>query len=227
MRENRCTMMIIRLAGLIWLLLIVGLEPAGADPLGYASDWSSWITPPGDSAQEENVRVWIANETGRASRFKVDILDASNAVIRHFVDGKMKAGYLNLYWDRKDDQGDWVLAGEYRYQVIIKQKTRTGSLKVAYAPEELLVNVFPEDPRSPGTIRYDIRADSLRVTAGVYFWNGRPKNVPITDSLFYRGSYTFTWTNPGDSKRAIYAFQLTAAGITHKVRIIGATDDAK
>lgn len=201
------------------LLLMIASQTALAERPRYTKDWREWVEMPADSIQEEERRIWIANETGQFQRIRIDILDLSNQVIRHFIEADFNPGYVNVYWDKKNDSGLWVEPGRYRYRLTVIGKEKSGSLRASFDPNELLVELYPETKGSPGLIRFDITRDSVLVSAGIYLWGGRSISLLMTDSLHLKGSYQFRWTNSEEMHQAAYSFHLTAAGITHQTKI--------
>ena len=201
------------------LTLIVANSSVLAGKPTYSKDWREWGEMPPDSIQEDQLRIWLANESTQTMRFRIDILDRSGKVIRHFIEDNMNPGYLNVYWDKKSDSGSWVEPGEYQYRLMAQGKEKTGKLVASFDPAELVVLVYPEAEDTPGVIRYDILDDSVSVTIGVYRWRGNSVFEPIVDSMHARGSYQFEWTNQKNIRRGNYRFHLKAAGITHKSKI--------
>lgn len=212
---------------LILILLLVASNSVMAGPSAYSKSLGEWIEEPTDSIQEDQRRIWLANESGRTLRIRIDIFDRSNRVVRHFVEANIGPGYVNIYWDKKDDSGLWVSPGEYQYRIDLQGKEKTGKLIASFDPSELLVQIYPEAKDSPGLIRYDILGDSVLVTAGVYLLGGKRISVSIVDSLHLKGSYQFKWNNPGDTHKAAYRFKLKAAGVTHKTKISRVVNEKK
>ncbi len=90
------------------------------------------MTPPADSADRENLRIWVPVERGSRCRLTVDILDCKNQVVRHLVNYLAGRGYHNFYWDKKDDSGAFVDSGTYRYRIDDCGNKKRGQVKVVY-----------------------------------------------------------------------------------------------
>ena len=64
------------------LTLIVANSSVLAGKPTYSKDWREWGEMPSDSIQEDQLRIWLANESTQTMRFRIDILDRSGKVIR-------------------------------------------------------------------------------------------------------------------------------------------------
>ena len=91
------------------------------------------MTAPADSADRENLRIWVPVERRSKCKLTVDILDNDNQVIRHLVDILAGPGYYNFYWDKKTDSGAFVDSGAYRSQIDDCGKKKREQLQVSYS----------------------------------------------------------------------------------------------
>ena len=118
---------------IISVVLLTTFNPAAA-----GQTLKEIMTPPADSADRENLRIWLPIERRSKCRLTVEILDSDNQVIRHLVDFLAGPGYYNFYWDRKTEldsnifTGKYAWEGEYTYRVNNCGKVNYGSLIVDY-----------------------------------------------------------------------------------------------
>ncbi len=114
------------------LLIVAVVLLSTFNPAAAGQTLKEIMTPPADSADRENLRIWVPVERGSRCRLTVDILDCNNQVVRHLVDLLAGRGYHNFYWDKKDDSGFFVDSGTYRYQIDDCGDKKSGQIKVAY-----------------------------------------------------------------------------------------------
>ena len=113
------------------------------------------MTPPVDSVDRENLRIWVPVERRSKCRLTVDILGDSNQVIRHLVDFLAGPGYYNFYWDKKDDSGAFVDSGTYRCQIDDCGNKKISQIKVGY------VGIRIEIQSALGLFAQEIKAKSM------------------------------------------------------------------
>ena len=99
------------------------------------------MTPPADSSDKENLRIWVPVERTSTCRMTINILNSKSDVIRHLVDALIPTGYHNFYWDKKTDSGEYVRAGAYGYLIDDCGKQDSGEVLVAYGPDEIVVDL--------------------------------------------------------------------------------------
>lgn len=121
---NSC-MKILLIAGFISLFSI--------QPVSAGQTLKEIMTPPADSVDRENLRIWVPVERGSRCRMTVDILDDSNQVVRHLVNYLAGRGYHNYYWDKKDDSGAFADSGSYTYLVDNCGKKKRGQIQVSFS----------------------------------------------------------------------------------------------
>ncbi len=121
------------------VLLLSVFQPAAA-----GQTLKEIMTQPADSADRENLRIWVPVERGSRCRLTVDILDCNNQVVRHLVDLLAGRGYHNFYWDKKDDSGFFVDSGTYTYLIDDCRKKKRGEIKASYSGVVINVVFFDE-----------------------------------------------------------------------------------
>jgi len=115
------------------LIIVSALLLSAIQPAAAGQTLKEIMTPPADSADKENLRIWVPVERGSRCRLTVDILDCNNQVVRHLVDLLAGRGYHNFYWDKKDDSGWFVDSGTYRYQIDDCGQKKRGEIRASYA----------------------------------------------------------------------------------------------
>ena len=129
---------------IISVVLLTTFNPAAA-----GQTLKEIMTPPADSADRENLRIWLPIERRSKCRLTVDIMDDSNHVVRHLVNYLAGRGYHNFYWDKKNDSGTFVDSGTYRYRIDDCGNKKRGQVKVVYTgiviEVESALGVFAEE----------------------------------------------------------------------------------
>jgi hypothetical protein len=97
------------------------------------------MTPPADSLEKENVRIWIPIERRSKCYLTIDIMNQKSQVIRHLVDLMAGPGYHNFYWDKKDDSGAFVDSGTYTYEANNCGKKSYGEVRAVYGKTRLKI----------------------------------------------------------------------------------------
>lgn len=154
------------------------------------------MTPPGDPNDRENLKIWIPAERPNQCRLVINILDSSNQMVRHFVDYVSPGGYLNFYWDKRDDSGNYVEPGTYRYEADDCGKKLGGSVKVEYKKwERLCRREFYKDTTG---FFLELLADSADVSVEWYNLKRRMVGRFYMKDDLQKGIYHFNWVHSFD-----------------------------
>lgn len=165
-------------------------------------------TPPADSADAENLRIWYNIERKSYCQFALEIYTLSQKKIRQLLNQPLNAGYYNFYWDKKDDSGRYVEPGTYLYKLVDCSKIKYGNLKVAYRKGENTSSFYPDSSGGNFKVGFELLDDSARVSLRIYNNVEVLKEEPIVDSLMYRGRYSYTWRPEEKISPGIYIFRL-------------------
>ena len=148
---------------------------------------------PLDTTDAENVRVWLSLERSNTCRVNVTIVNQAADTVRHFFSDMLSPGYYNYYWDKKDDSGQFVDPGRYRYIVHDCAEVKDGTLLVVYKEWErfsrLHVDQFPDS----GVIAFELMRDSATVMLAFENRRGVVIDSAIVDSTMNQGHYRFRW----------------------------------
>jgi flagellar hook assembly protein FlgD len=158
-----------------------------------AQSMKQLMTRPLDTLEAERVRIWIPVERRNACQLTVNISDSSGDVIRHLVDQLVGYGYYNFYWDKKNDNGEFVEPGEYAYASENCGKKRSGVVRAEFKKWERLCRILPMDSSDSASIRFELLADSANVSIKVYNARELLVDSAFTDSLMNRGLHMFSW----------------------------------
>jgi len=176
------------------------------------------MTPPLDPLDREYLRLWIPAERTNACRLAIKILDSANQVVRHLVDYVAPGGYLNFYWDKKDDSGNLVQPGRFRFEADDCGHIRDGQLTVRYRKWERESRVqFFDD--STG-FYLELLDDSADVK--VEWYNMKRRMVGrfyLADDL-KKGRYNFNWNQSKDDSSFAMLARLNPGFYLQKV-IVG------
>ena len=115
------------------LLIISAVLLSTFNPAAASQTLKEIMTPPADSADRENLRIWVPVERRSKCRLTVDILGDRNQIIRHLVKFLAGPGYYNFYLDKKTDSGTFVESNNYGYEIKDCTTHKRGQLKVAYS----------------------------------------------------------------------------------------------
>ncbi len=69
-----------------------------------------------------NPETTISYQLSGGSQVKIDIFDILGRKVRTLVNQKQEAGYYNILWDGKNDDGNRVASGLYLYNIRAKSK---------------------------------------------------------------------------------------------------------
>ena len=151
---------------------------------------------PPDSMNAETMRIWIP-VTMRQAMVTVTLFDGNEKLVRNLLKASMIKGYYNIYWDKKDDSGNFVEPGDYFYALNIAGQIERKPISVAYQPGENCVNIRTANADS---MRVDFSIDCAEtpVSFELYDIRDRLKDIPIKDSVFTKGRHSWQW-QPSDS----------------------------
>jgi flagellar hook assembly protein FlgD len=164
---------------------------AGALNAHAAQTLKEKMTPPDDSVERENVRIWVPVERPSSCRLVINIMDSSKQVVRHLLDYVASSGYYNFYWDKRDDSGRQVEPGIYVYEVDDCGTKKKGQLKAEFRKWERESRV-QIDPDTTGFV-LELLEDSAAVRIEWYDFKNRLKVRLYLDDEMSRGTYHFNW----------------------------------
>lgn len=149
--------------------------------------------PPEDSVDAENLRIWIPIEKSSSCRVMIDIFDQKGKIIRQLVNSLLGKGYYNYYWDKRDDDGEFVEPGKYKYKASGKNVNRKGEVKVVYKEWERKCRIGLIDIKKSNQLFVELKDDSAIVSIDIYKFNGGLVDKPVIDSVMNKGYHTFVW----------------------------------
>ena len=147
---------------LITIVLLLAIRPVTAAPL-----LEDLRRSPADTLEADRLRIWIPVEGSNRCRTVVHIKDTSGQVVRTLLDDLLSRGYHNFYWDKRDDSGRYVRAGEYQFEASVCGKTSSGHLTVTYKPGELESEIFLLNCVNTAHFVWHLKSESAIVNAGV------------------------------------------------------------
>ena len=192
------------------LFLLVGVLTLGWYVAAPAAQTISGLqTRPLDEAEAERVRIWVPVELRGRCRVVIDIADSSGTVVRHLVNYLAPEGYHNFYWDKRDDSGRIVPAGDYTYLLDNCGSKKSGLLLARYSKWEAASRFEPLDPGDPFRVVMDLSEDSAQVTIEICNQRGRPMDSLVVDSLFNAGQHELRYDPTGYLRRGNYQIRIT------------------
>ncbi len=162
-------------------------------PMGKR-EWERLSRPPHDSVQARDTRIWFGPQYQGKCRTQIEILDSSKSVVRHITDEMLGKGYYNLYWDKKDDSGQFVPKGLYYYRIqsgCMPELLR--KLWASYRPFERVVRMTIDtaDLEASATIVVDTPA--ARLSLDVFGLAGQLIDSLCPDTVLHAGSHRIVW----------------------------------
>jgi len=174
----------------ILITILAGALTATVAPSTVTAQTISGLsTPPHDSADAWRTRIWFPRESQGSCRVTIEIVDDSGSVVRHLANFLADHGYYNIYWDKRDDSGQRVPAGMYRYILDNCGEKQTRPIEARYSEWEKKIDFSSYDAANPGDITLTIAADSVPVSVRVYSQGGRLLKSVLTDRVFDKGEH--------------------------------------
>ncbi|HWR82570.1 MAG TPA: hypothetical protein VN285_04650 [Candidatus Deferrimicrobium sp.] len=175
--------------------------------------------PPLDSAEAARVRIWVPVSHQNGCRMTITILNDSGRVVRHLLDRLVSAGFFNYYWDKKDDTGGFVQAGEYTYLVDDCGTKRQGIVTAQFREWERDSRVQLLSQYGTVKVELELFRDSALVSLDVYNRRGNRVAGPIADSLMLHGRHELEWRPPKSALRGRYLLKLTVGDFAHTIEV--------
>lgn len=177
---------------LIGLVIVLAVCSCGASFAGQTL--KEITTPPADTIEKKNVRIWIPVERSSQCYLRINIINRKSQVIRHLVDLMAGPGYYNFYWDKKDDSGAFVEAGTYTYVANNCGKKSYGEVKAEYNRAERKPNIKLKIMSFTNVLNTELFEDSVKLTIEWYDFRGRLVTTPV-DTMLLAGEYQFVFAN--------------------------------
>lgn len=151
---------------------------------------------PKDSLNAETMKIWIPVESD-VCQVTVKILDKENNLVRMLVDRRVRQGYYNIFWDKKDDSGEFVDAGEYKVALISCNYRKISQIYVSYQNGENSVYFDLDDSKNPPGLHCKILVDSITATVVVLNRRGLLVTELVSDTLCVKKSKPYFSWSPG------------------------------
>ncbi len=149
------------ICGLVLLHTIgAGAQRGDTGGAAHGQTYEELISIPKDPDEAQRVRVWLGLTREANCRVTVDIFDRQGNPVRQLMSRLMKAGYYNLYWDKKDDSGRYVDDGTYAVVINDCGKIKNDSVVAFYRPWERYTSLEVFGERSSPVFRLTLDGDS-------------------------------------------------------------------
>lgn len=205
---------------LVYCMLVAAISGALFVADGKAEDslvvqsMAELSTPPADTVDAERVRIWLPLERSGRCRVKINILDSLNRSVRLLLDRVLSGGYYNFYWNKKDNYGQFVRPGHYKYKVDDCGDRSFGDLEVLIHPWELASRVIRSDSVLD-KVWLTLEADSGLVSITILNRRDRFIVQPMVDSLMAPGRHELQWIPTKSGYTGVYLMQVNVGGYTH------------
>ncbi|MBD3403766.1 hypothetical protein GF420_12780 [candidate division GN15 bacterium] len=170
------------------------------------------IVPPKDPEEAQRVRVWLDLRRQANCRVTVDVLDSRGRVLRHLMDRLMRAGYYNLYWDKRDDSGRYVPSGEYTVLINDCGNPTYTKVEAAYRPWEAESGLSVTGEPSKPKFEISLTQDSALVSLAVTTVKDDTVAVVLADSLMMAGTAEIPFAPDKRTSRGAYVVKLSING---------------
>lgn len=162
---------------------------------------------PYDSANAENMKIWIPVEA-KDCNVHIKILDSNMKLVRELLEEKILNGYYNIYWDKKDDSGNFVQEGKYNVATISCDFKRITPILVSFANGENAVLVSAgADDRNP-SVEMTLLQDSLHVSLEIMNIRMNLTALIFSDSLILEDKASFLWEPSSVTPTGNYFYKL-------------------
>lgn len=158
-----------------------------------AQDRGGLTTRPADSLDAEKVRIWLSLERTATCRVTATIVDSRRDTVRHLFSELMRPGYYNFFWDKRNDSGQFVDTGDYRYIYKDCQGTKGGRLRIDYKRWERSCRLITDRFSDSSIIDLEFLEDSIVATLTFENIRGKVVDQPVADSVMTRGLHHFRW----------------------------------
>lgn len=174
-------------------------------------------TPPVNADEAFSVQVWVAIENMNAAQVEIEILNSDSNLVRNFFSGRLPGGYHKFFWDKKDNDGNFVPAGVYLSKTVYNQtSTEYNKMKIDYVPGEREV-AYSVD--SSYNLTLDIKSDTAVVSVWLYNSNKRMLKELAVKKVLSRGIHTFAWDEKWPYKYGDFVWKVTADYYTSDILI--------
>lgn len=172
--------------------------------------------PPYDTAEARAMRIWVPVEIDGRHMVKVEMIDDSNKVVRTLVNRLLSRGYVNYYWDKRDDSSQLVRPGRYVCKISVGSQVKYREMFVEFNYwEERSHVVWPDELRSE-TVKFRLDEDSSVVSIRVMSQLGKLVDSAVVDSVMSAGVHEWQWTPGGQPVRGRYHIELQVGDYVHQ-----------
>ncbi len=172
---------------------------------------------PFDTTNAFEMKIWFPVRAAHC-KVRLRVFDSKMKLVRSFLENrKIKNGYYNIYWDEKDDSGNFVAEGNYQVATVSCDYKRLEPIKVKYRNgENAILTSVGEDLKN---LSLDIRLlqDSLHLSLDIM--NRRLIKVDslFTDSLVVGESCTLHWIPDKLKPTGNYFYKLKVNDFEHYI----------
>ena len=208
------------------VLLAIIFTSAAISPVlsagDFRSNWERLSHPPFDSVQARDTRIWFGLHHEGRCRVRVQVLDTAQNVVRQVTDTMLTRGYFNLYWDKRDDSGSYVVRGLYFYRAVSGCAPEAkGKLWASYRPFERVVRMMVDTADKEAAFSVVVDTPAVRVSLDVYTIQGTLIDSLCPDTVLTSGSHRFVWQPPYGTALGFYCIRMNVEGfvVQEKVRL--------
>ena len=171
---------------------------------------------PFDTLNAQSMKIWFPVKPDKC-KVKLSILDSHNKPIRVLLLETLLHGYYNIYWDKKDDSGKFVPAGNYKVATLSCDYKRLEPITVQYTDgEDMMYASIGDDVHNP-VIHLNSLADSLLITIEIINSALNPTTTLVQDSIVSRTKFDIPWNPPTEIPSGNYYFKLTVNDFTQLI----------
>lgn len=158
----------------------------------FSEEYRRDITrPPVDEDEAFALQVWVSIQDAQTARVAVEIFDQDSIHVRDLLKGVLPRGYHKYYWDKRDDNGAYVKAGDYYCKLTFNgHREVIRPLEIKYSKGEQAISYEID---SLYNLTLNVLTDSAVVSIWLYSATGNNLEEIVADTLLNQGKHSFGW----------------------------------
>ena len=180
----------------------------------FGTSFKELQEPPHDSLNAKKMKIWFPVKMEQC-QVHIRILDSKMKHVRELVNKSIKKGYYNIFWDKKDDSGNYVLEGVYKTALISCGYKRLLPIKIKYVNGENLVLISSGDDLNNPSIELTLLQDSLQVSLDILNVRMNHTATLFVDSLITGRNVSFNWEPDAITPTGKYFYKLKVNDFEH------------
>ena len=162
------------------------------------------------------MKIWFPVKSAKCN-VKIKILDSKMKPVRNLLYKKLSNGYYNIYWDKKDDSGNYVPKGNYNIATVSCDYKKIKPMNVSYASGETSVLFSLGDDLHNPSIELTLLQDSLVISLEIVNIRMNHTANLFSDSLLIGETASFIWQPDKILPTGTYYYKLKVNDFEHLI----------